>query len=97
MYVGHMVEWGESDEVIGNPQHPYTRLLIAAVFDPSKKGQAENLQPKEKMDIPLWRAASRGCPFAGRCSHVLDKCSTQMPDVTRVADNQFVRCFLLKN
>ncbi|MBT8131534.1 MAG: ABC transporter ATP-binding protein, partial [Gammaproteobacteria bacterium] len=93
---GHMVEWGESDDVIGNPQHPYTRLLIAAVPDPSKKGQADNLQQKGNKDIPLWQADSRGCPFASRCVHALDKCSTQMPGVTRLGDNHFVRCFLLE-
>ena len=97
MYVGHMVEWGASDDVIGNPRHPYTRLLIAAVPDPSRKGQAESLQQKEKKDIPLWNADSRGCPFASRCVRALDKCSTQMPGVTRLADNHFARCFLLEN
>lgn len=97
MYVGHMVEWGESDDVIGNPQHPYTRLLIAAVPDPSKRGQTENPQQKGNKDIPLWRTDSRGCPFASRCAHVLERCSTQMPGVTRLADNHFARCFLLEN
>lgn len=31
MYVGHMVEWGDTEEVIHHPQHPYTKLLISAV------------------------------------------------------------------
>ena len=97
MYVGHMVEWGASDDVIVNPQHPYTQLLIAAVPDPSKKGRTDNLQQKAKKDIPLWRKDSRGCPFASRCEHALDKCTTQMPAVTRLADNHFARCFLLEN
>ncbi len=96
MYVGHMVEWGESDEVIGNPQHPYTRLLIAAVPDPSKKGQGDELQQKQKKDIPLWQADSRGCPFASRCPEALDKCAERLPEVTRLADDHFVRCFLLE-
>ena len=36
MYVGHMVEWGDTEEVIHHPKHPYTKLLISAVPDPSK-------------------------------------------------------------
>lgn len=96
MYVGHMVEWGESEDVIGNPQHPYTRLLIAAVPDPSKRGQTDCSGQKEKKDIPLWRPDSRGCPFAGRCAHALEQCAEKMPGVTRLADNHFARCFLLE-
>ena len=34
MYAGQIVEWGESTSVLGNPQHPYTRLLLSAVPDP---------------------------------------------------------------
>ncbi|MEQ1384056.1 oligopeptide/dipeptide ABC transporter ATP-binding protein, partial [Salmonella enterica] len=36
MYVGHMVEWGDTEEIIHDPQHPYTQLLVSAVPDPSK-------------------------------------------------------------
>lgn len=36
MYVGHMVEWGDTDEIIHDPQHPYTKLLVSAVPDPKK-------------------------------------------------------------
>lgn len=41
MYVGHMVEWGEVDEILHHPQHPYTQLLISAVPDPEKSIHAE--------------------------------------------------------
>lgn len=36
MYAGQIVEWGETDSVLGNPQHPYTRLLLSAVPDPDR-------------------------------------------------------------
>lgn len=36
MYVGHMVEWGDTEDIIHNPQHPYTQLLVSAVPDPKK-------------------------------------------------------------
>ena len=94
MYVGHMVEWGESEDVIRNPQHPYTRLLISAIPDPSRKGQVEAAGQKEKKAIPLWHAGSQGCPFASRCIHALEKCTTQMPGITQLSDHHFVRCFL---
>ncbi len=37
MYSGQIVEWGGTDSVLGNPQHPYTRLLLAAVPDPDRR------------------------------------------------------------
>ena len=92
MYVGHMVEWGDTDDVIANPQHPYTQLLVSAVPDP-KKSIHEQLAGN-KGEIPLWTPVSAGCPFAGRCTHAMDKCKEQLPGVTQLADNHFVRCYL---
>ncbi len=94
MYVGHMVEWGDSNEVILRPQHPYTQLLISAVPDPSKKGHVEATDEREKKDIPLWTPSSKGCPFASRCPHVTKKCMERMPGVTKLSDSHYVRCFL---
>src|SRR5690606_34901852 len=37
MYAGQIVEWGETESVLGNPQHPYTRLLLSAVPDPDHR------------------------------------------------------------
>lgn len=37
MYAGQIVEWGETESVLGNPQHPYTRLLLSAVPDPDRR------------------------------------------------------------
>lgn len=95
MYVGHMVEWGDTEEIIHAPQHPYTQLLVSAVPDP-KKSIHEKLKGN-KGDIPLWTPESAGCPFAGRCTHVSDKCKEQLPGVTQLSDNHFVRCYLYEN
>ena len=95
MYVGHMVEWGDTDEIIHDPQHPYTQLLVSAVPDPSKSIHTK--LKGNKGEIPLWTPESVGCPFAGRCTHVIEKCKERMPDVTKLSDNHFVRCYLYEN
>lgn len=41
MYVGHMVEWGNSDNVTQNPQHPYSQLLLSAVPEVGKSGKRD--------------------------------------------------------
>ncbi|MDD9196964.1 ABC transporter ATP-binding protein [Aliivibrio sp. S3MY1] len=95
MYVGHMVEWGDTDEIIHDPQHPYTQLLVSAVPDPSKSIHTK--LKGNKGEIPLWTPESVGCPFAGRCTHVTEKCKERMPGVTKLSDNHFVRCYLYEN
>jgi peptide/nickel transport system ATP-binding protein len=94
MYVGHIVESGGSMEITSHPQHPYTQLLLSAVPDPKKKGQVSSSHEKEKQDIPMWTPDSQGCPFASRCPHVLSRCSDRLPDITKLNDNHYVRCFL---
>ncbi len=37
MYAGQIVEWGDTEKVLGDPQHPYTRLLLSAVPDPDRR------------------------------------------------------------
>jgi len=90
MYVGHMVEWGNSDKVTQTPQHPYTQLLLSAVPEPGKGGRRE-LSAKEG-EIPLWKPDTKGCPFAMRCPRALDCCAESFPAVTQIADDHFIRC-----
>lgn len=92
MYVGHMVEWGDTDDIIHRPQHPYTQLLVSAVPDPSKSIHSK--LEGNKGEIPLWTPNSVGCPFAGRCLHATPRCKDEMPDVKQLAENHFVRCHL---
>lgn len=94
MYVGHMVEWGSSDAVTQNPRHPYTQLLLAAVPQPGAGKSRDMSQYQRKADIPMWQPESTGCPFARRCPHAREECSTRLPEVTRIAEDHFVRCYL---
>ena len=91
MYAGNMVEWGNSDAVTQNPQHPYTQLLISAVPEAGKK---KKRSPTKKGDIPMRSPQSLGCPFASRCPQVSEKCHTDLPQVKALAEDHFVRCFL---
>lgn len=92
MYVGHMVEWGNSDSVTQDPQHPYTQLLISAVPEAGVR------KPKgamaKKADIPVRTPQSVGCPFAERCLQAMEHCKSQMPGVTQIKDDHYVRCHL---
>lgn len=90
MYVGHMVEWGDSDSVTQNPQHPYSQLLLSAVPEVGKSGKRELMA--KKGEIPLWRPDSMGCPFAARCLKATDICTHSIPEAMEIQPNHFARC-----
>jgi len=93
MYVGHMVEWGDSDSVTQTPRHPYTQLLIDAIPQPGRRG-ATSTMPRKRADIPVRGPDSVGCPFAGRCPKVSETCRTTLPPVTQLEKDHYVRCHL---
>ena len=93
MYVGHMVEWGESDSVTQRPRHPYTQLLLSAVPEVGRKRDAKRASSKTKNQIPLWKPDSVGCPFVSRCTLAKERCSREMPTAKQVESDHFVCCF----
>jgi len=86
LYRGRVVEDGPSDAVVGQPLHPYTRSLLAAVADggPLAAGAARAAAP----------AAAGGCPFAPRCADVLDRCLAEEPGPRAPRPGHAVRCHL---
>ncbi|WP_070968811.1 ATP-binding cassette domain-containing protein [Vibrio sonorensis] len=59
MYKGQIVEWGDTQSILTNPQHPYTKLLISAVPDPDLPfGNLVNTEPNYSVDADKIRAAS---------------------------------------
>jgi peptide/nickel transport system ATP-binding protein len=91
MYAGRMVEGAPSDELIQQPAHPYTKLLLSAVPDPHAN------RPKRveaRGEVPSLIDPPPGCPFAARCPSVMDVCRRVMPGVETVASDHWVRCHL---
>jgi peptide/nickel transport system ATP-binding protein len=94
MYAGQIVESGPSDDVLQRPQHPYTKLLVAAV---------PSLDKPMSTELPAHSGAPNlinppaGCPFAPRCPNAMDACTAQMPDPAIFERQRVVRCHLLTN
>src|SRR6516225_327129 len=87
MYAGRIVEIGPTAKVFGDPVHPYTRGLLAAVPSP---GRAEVLAGIEGQP-PRPGRRGRGCSFAARCGFAVSECRTQPPEPVLI-DSRTVRC-----
>jgi peptide/nickel transport system ATP-binding protein len=67
MYLGRIVEAGDTDEVFDNPQHPYTKALISAVPVPDPTIERTRQRIVLQGEMPSPTETFKGCPFAGRC------------------------------
>ncbi|NGM18403.1 ATP-binding cassette domain-containing protein [Roseomonas stagni] len=74
MYLGRIVEEGPAAEVFGNPKHPYTRALLAAV-----PGQGRGAAALLEGDVPSPINPPSGCRFRTRCPHAEAICAEQVP------------------
>jgi len=92
MYAGHVVEAGESVDLMDNPQHPYTQLLLSAVPNPRAGLRTREVQARG--EIPSLINPPPGCPFAPRCPRVMPQCRHTMPEVAQVGPDHWLRCHL---
>lgn len=93
LYCGHMVEWGCTESITQNPQHPYTQLLLAAVPDPSRSIH-EKLPTHRSLETPMWSPEKKGCPYAARCPKAIKECEEYLPEPLEVSENHYTRCHL---
>jgi peptide/nickel transport system ATP-binding protein len=91
MYAGKVVEIANIDDLFDSPLHPYTVGLINSV--PKIDGEIERLQAI-KGNVPAPGSIITGCSFAARCSKVFDRCTKEMPALTKMDETRSVRCFL---
>lgn len=89
MYLGRIVEIGRTPDVVGDPQHPYTRVLLSAIpeADPDKTRNKRHINLRSE-DIPRLTQLPPGCSFHPRCPWFIDGvCNTQVPQLAPVVDS----------
>lgn len=92
MYLGQVVEIGDSESIFVSPRHPYTRALLASVpsMDPDGRTESPPLagDPPNPIDPPS------GCRFHTRCPHAHTICSVRVPTLMGLGSEHAVACLM---
>ncbi|GHO84424.1 ABC transporter ATP-binding protein [Dictyobacter formicarum] len=95
MYAGQTVEGGPSDEIIQEPKHPYTQLLLSAAPDPDRiHAGAQSTELTARGEIPSLITPPTGCRFHPRCPHAMPVCKERFPGRTDLGNGHWTNCFL---
>ncbi len=94
MYLGRLVEVADTDDLYGDPRHPYTRALLEALPlpDPRRRGRGVPLEG----DVPSPRNPPSGCRFHTRCKYAIDVCKREEPQLIALSKpSHQVACHLV--
>ena len=93
MYLGKIVERAETEKIIYEPLHPYTRALISAVPVPDPTAKRAEVVIKGEIPSPI--NPPPGCRFHTRCPVATDICKTKEPPLIDYGDAHYAACHLI--
>ncbi len=97
MYLGKIVEMGDTETVINSPMHPYTKALRAAIPEPDPSNRHRIREVPIKGEVPSAIFIPPGCRFHPRCVHYMEgKCDKEEPPLIEVEPEHFVSCWLFE-
>ena len=97
MYLGRIVELADSDDLFDNPQHPYTKALLAAVPVPDPLIEQGRVFRPVQGEVPSPINPPSGCVFHPRCPISVDSCKQIRPDSREIRPGHFVACSQVAN
>lgn len=92
MYLGNLVEYGETEDIFSNPLHPYTKALFSAIPIPDPNYKMKRIVLEGSIPSPANPPA--GCKFHTRCAQCMDICKTVAPEQKEIEPGHFVVCHL---
>ncbi|MGZ2487932.1 peptide/nickel transport system ATP-binding protein [Rhizobium pisi] len=90
MYLGSIVEVGETDALFGAPRHPYTQALLSAVPQPHNRVRQGRILLEGEIPSPL--DPPKGCKFSTRCPYAKPLCHEVRPQLAGDAGHHTVAC-----
>ena len=92
MYAGIIAEQGDARDIFHDPRHPYSRGLLASLPSRTKRGSELHSIPGTVPD-PAYRPS--GCPFHPRCTHAIETCRREFPEMCDYGKGHLSRCPVL--
>ena len=93
MYLGHVVELADANELMSDPKHPYTQALLSAVPIPDPKTARKKNRIVLEGDVPSPLNMPSGCPFRTRCRYATEQCAMERPELTDRGGGHMVACW----
>ena len=93
MYLGHVVELADANELMSDPKHPYTQSLLSAVPIPDPKTARKKNRIVLEGDVPSPLNMPSGCPFRTRCRYTTEQCAMERPELTDRGGGHMVACW----
>ena len=90
MYLGHIVEEGETDSLFENPLHPYTQALMAAIPRVNKESRQDRIILPGGVPSPI--NPPSGCVFHPRCPIAVAGCKKNMPEFREIRPGHWAAC-----
>ncbi len=97
MYLGHIVEIADRNDIYADPLHPYTKALLSAVPIPDPIIDAQRERTLLTGEVPSPLNPPPGCVFHPRCSMASEECSAEMPELREVQPGHWVSCIHVPN
>ncbi len=94
LYAGKVAEIAPTEEMISNPAHPYTKLLLESLPKMGVQYKKQKLRGIPGYPISLLNPPS-GCRFYTRCPYVMDRCKDEEPPLVKVGEEHYAACHLL--
>ncbi len=92
MYLGHLVEVAEVEELYTNMRHPYTQSLMSAAPIADPRAAAVSQRIILEGDVPSPLNPPSGCPFRTRCRFATEQCAAEMPALQDIGGGHLVAC-----
>ena len=94
LYRGSVAEAGDVEEVVGQPKHPYTQLLIGSIPLPDPDHPWRGEAPP---GVENTAGSDHGCRFAARCPEVMPMCHEAVPPLFRTGPHGAAACYLYRD
>ena len=92
MYLGNLVEYGETEDIFRNPLHPYTKALFSASPIPDPKAKMDRIVLEGSIPSPA--NPPKGCKFHTRCAQCMERCKVEAPQQREIEPGHYVVCHL---